>query len=168
VPSPPVELRAALPADRPFLLRLYASTREPELEAAGVPREQWAPFVEQQFEAQSQHYERHYRDTSFDIVLVDGGPAGRLIVGRWERELRIVDIALLPEWRSRGIGEGLLRELLAEATKAGVKTSIHVERFNPALRLYRRLGFAPVAEHGVHLLLERPPDDGSGQAKVAS
>jgi GNAT superfamily N-acetyltransferase len=161
-----VTLRPAGEGDRPFLLRVYASVREPELESAGIPPEQRAPFVAQQFEAQSLHYES-YEDTSFDVVLIGGEPAGRLIVARWPAELRVVDVALLPEHRGRGVGEGLLRSLLQEADERGVKASIHVERFNPALRLYIRLGFRPVSETDVYLLLERPPR-ARGQAKVAS
>lgn len=154
---PSVTLRPAAEEDRSFLLRLYASTREPELEASGLPREQWGAFVEHQFTAQSRHYES-YEDTSYDLVLVDGEPAGRLIFARWPEDLRVVDIALLPEHRGRGIGGSLMRALIEEADERGVKTSIHVERFNPAQRLYARLGFRAVAEAGgVYLLLERPP-----------
>jgi ribosomal protein S18 acetylase RimI-like enzyme len=161
-----VTLRPAEGKDQPFMLRVYASTREPELEASGMPREQWGQFVEHQFEAQSRAYQS-YEDTSFEVVLVAGEPAGRLIVARWPEELRVVDIALLPEYRGRGIGGTLMRQLIEEADDRGVKTSIHVERFNPAQRLYTRLGFRPVAEAGdVYLLLERPP--AATQAKKAS
>lgn len=155
-PAPSVTLRPAEEGDRPLMLRVYASVREPELEAAGMPREQWPPFVEHQFEAQSRHYES-YEDTSFEVVLADGEPAGRLIVARWPQELRVVDVALLPEHRGRGIGGALMRELIEEADERRVKVSVHVERFNPARRLYARLGFQPVSETDVYLLLERPP-----------
>jgi ribosomal protein S18 acetylase RimI-like enzyme len=69
-------------------------------------------------------------------------------------EIRVVDLALLPPWRGRGIGGRLLRELLAEAAAAGLPVRVHVERTNPALRLYARLGFAPAAELGPYLRLE--------------
>jgi ribosomal protein S18 acetylase RimI-like enzyme len=166
--GPAVELRPVGPDDRPFLLRVYASVREPELEMAGFPPEQRGAFVAQQFEAQGRHYEESYEGASFDLVLVGGEPAGRLIVARWPAELRIADIALLPEHRGRGIGGGLLRSLVAEAEERGVKASVHVERFNPALALYRRLGFAAVAERGAYLLLERAPEAAAGQEKTAS
>lgn len=165
--GPSVTLRPAADGDRSLMLQVYASVREPELEASGLPREQWGPFVEHQFEAQSQAYAK-YPDTSFEVVLVDGEPAGRLIVARWAEELRVVDIALLPRFRGRGVGEKLMRPLLAEADERGVKASIHVERFNPAQRLYTRLGFRMVAETGVYLLLERQPVAVANQAKNAS
>lgn len=148
------------------MLRLYASVREPELEAAGMPADQRAAFAAHQFDAQSRHYAT-YRDTTSEVVLVDGVPAGRLIVARWPGELRVVDVALLPEWRGQGIGSALLSSLLEEADGRGVKASIHVERFNQAQRLYARLGFRPVAEEEVYLLMECPPSV-AAQAKNAS
>jgi ribosomal protein S18 acetylase RimI-like enzyme len=64
-----------------------------------------------------------------------------------------MDIALLPPFRGQGIGAGLLRPLLAEGADAGRSVSIHVEQSNPAMSLYRRLGFVPVGEHGVYILM---------------
>jgi ribosomal protein S18 acetylase RimI-like enzyme len=89
-------------------------------------------------------------------VVVDGEPAGRLYVDRGEGEIRIVDIALLPDHRGQGIGGSLLRDLLVEADAGGKSVTIHVERLNPALKLYERLGFALAEDKGVYLFLERP------------
>ena len=66
-----------------------------------------------------------------------------------------MDIALLPEHRGNGVGSSLLRDLLAEADADGKRVTIHVERLNPALRLYERLGFSVAEDKGVYLLLER-------------
>ena len=110
-----------------------------------------------QFDAQDAWWREHYAQASFDVILVDGEPAGRLYVLRGESEIRIVDIALLPEQRGNGVGSSLLRDLLAEADAAGKSVTIHVERMNPALRLYERLGFAVAEDKGVYLFLERAP-----------
>ena len=142
-------------ADREFLLRLYASTREEELALVDWAPDQRAAFLEQQFAAQDRHYRERYDGASLDVVEVDGQPAGRLYVARWPSEIRIMDIALLPEFRGQGIGGALLRDLVAEADRSGRRLSIHVERQNPALRLYARLGFALREDKGVYLLLER-------------
>jgi GNAT superfamily N-acetyltransferase len=152
-----VELRPVEPGDDELLCRIYRSTREPELSQLDWDDPQKDAFVRMQFDAQRRHYEEHYEGASFDVVLVDGTPAGRLYVARGPEELRIVDIALLPEYRNTGIGTVLLRRLLAEAAAAGKSVTIHVERFNPARRLYERLGFAPVADRGVHVLMTWPP-----------
>jgi ribosomal protein S18 acetylase RimI-like enzyme len=154
--APTVTLRPAGPADEPFLLAVYASTRADELTLVEWSDAEKDAFVLQQFTAQTAHY-REYENATFDVIEVDGEPAGRLYVARWEHELRIMDVALLPERRGAGVATLLLGELLAEAAEAGKKVSIHVEVGNPARRLYERLGFAPVEERGVYVLMEATP-----------
>ncbi len=113
-----------------------------------------------QFEAQAAHYQQHYLTAEYDIIEVQESPVGRLYVDRWAREIRIMDIAILPEHRGRGIGTQLLRELQNESERCGKSLSIHVERMNPALALYQRLGFRMIEDKGVYLLMEwKPPAD---------
>jgi ribosomal protein S18 acetylase RimI-like enzyme len=165
-----VALRPVVPDDEPFLRRVYSGTREEELAPLPWTAEQKAAFVAHQFAAQTDHYAKHYKGMSSNVILVDGQPAGRLLVARWSEEIRIVDIALLPETRGRGAGTTLLRDLIAEAAAVGKRLSIHVEVNNPAMSLYDRLGFRPVGDAGVYLLMELDPTTvgGSGQAKIAS
>ena len=91
---------------------------------------------------------------AFQIILLHGEPIGRLYVARWEQEIRIVDLALLPEHRDRGIGSQILKDLLAEGKQQKLPVRIHVEQYNPALRLYHRMGFQKIGEHGVYWLME--------------
>jgi ribosomal protein S18 acetylase RimI-like enzyme len=148
-------LRPVTAADRAFLLDLYASTREAELDLVDWDDATRRSFVEMQFEAQDRHYRTNYDNTTYDVVIVDGECAGRLYVGRWAEEIRIVDIALVPRFRGRGIGQRLLEALMLEADTAGKPLTIHVERENPALRLYRRLGFTVTRELDVYLFMTR-------------
>ena len=149
-----ISLRPITPEDDSFLARLFASTRADELAITGWSDEQKAAFCRMQFDAQSADYGRNYADASFDIIERGGVAAGRLLVSRSGKEILIVDIALLPEHRGAGIGTKLLRELQDEARAANKPLTIHVERFNPALRLYERLGFKTVEEQQVYLLME--------------
>jgi ribosomal protein S18 acetylase RimI-like enzyme len=151
-----IELRPVEPDDEQLLFRIYASTRAEELALVPWDDAQKAAFLHAQFDAQARWYAQHYAETGYDVVLVDGEPCGRLYVHRGAAEIRIVDIALLPTHRGRGVGTALLRDLLAEADATGKRVTIHVERFNPALRLYERLGFSVVEDKGVHLLMARP------------
>lgn len=114
---------------------------------------QKAAFLQMQFDAQHSHYQKHYAGSEFLVIERSGAAVGRLYLARWASEHRIVDIALLPEHRGGGFGTALLRDLLDEASLAGKAVSIHVEKFNPALTLYRRLGFVPVAEEGAYHLM---------------
>ena len=151
-----ITLRPVSQDDYAFLLALYASTREPELATVDWDAAQKAAFVRMQFDAQHAYYQEHYEGAAFDVILVSGQPAGRFYLHRRDDEIRIMDIALLPEFCNRGIGTTLLRGLQSEAAAAGKLLRIHVERFNPALRLYTRLGFAFREDKGVYLLLQRP------------
>jgi ribosomal protein S18 acetylase RimI-like enzyme len=149
-----IHLRRITPADDSFLAGLYASTREQELAQTNWSDEQKALFCRLQFNAQTTDYQRNYPDASFQIIERDGVAAGRLLVLRSADAVHVIDIALLPEHRGAGIGTKFLRELQDEAKAAGKKLSIHVEIFNPARRLYERLGFQQVEEKGVYLLME--------------
>ena len=119
--------------------------------------EQKDAFVRQQFAAQHVWYQEHYVGAQFDVILVDSLPAGRLYVHRRPNEIRLVDITLLPEYRKGGIGTSILRDLLAEGEAAGKPVTIHVEVYNPAMRLYERLGFRPIEERGPYRLMEWRP-----------
>jgi GNAT superfamily N-acetyltransferase len=153
-----LSLRIALACDRPFLSALYASTRTEELAQSAWPDALQRDFLEQQFTAQHDHYRRHYAGADFLVVEREGDPIGRLYLARWPGEHRIVDISLLPQARGKGLGTALLGDLIEEAAEAGCSLSIHVERMNPALSLYRRLGFQLVEDKGVYLLLAVPAD----------
>lgn len=153
-----ISFRPETPKDSAFLYRLYVSTREDEMRIVPWPDEQKAAFLRQQFEAQTAHYKNQYSAAEYSIILFDGAPAGRLYLNQQPGDLRIMDILLAPEYRGHGIGTILLRDILDRATAAGHSVSIHVERQNPALRLYERLGFRQIDEYGVYLLMEWKPD----------
>jgi ribosomal protein S18 acetylase RimI-like enzyme len=147
-------LRPITPGDEEFLARVYASSRADELAVTDWSEQLKADFCRRQFDAQSAYYAANYPGASFQMIERDGWPVGRLYVDRWEKEIRIVDITLLPEFRGTGIGTQLLHDLQNEARSAGKSLTIHVERFNRALALYQRLGFKQVEDKGVYLLMK--------------
>jgi ribosomal protein S18 acetylase RimI-like enzyme len=154
VDRPAVHLREAVEEDSEFLFRVYASTRVEEL--AGVPwsDEAKSAFVRMQFDAQHAQYRSAYVHAQFLVVVHDDEPIGRLYLNRDSHDLRIMDIALLPAWRGRGIGRRLVEDLQAEAAAAGAIVSLHVEPDNPARRLYSRLGFRHAGDAGLYQRLE--------------
>jgi ribosomal protein S18 acetylase RimI-like enzyme len=140
-------------ADRSFLARVYASTRTEELAATSMTALQKAAFLLLQFRAQHAHFQQHYPQADMLVVMGGGNDIGRLYIERWPSQHRIIDIAFLPEHRGQGSGEALLRDLMDEAAAAAKDVTIHVEKYNPAMRLYRRLGFVTEEDKGVYDLM---------------
>lgn len=155
VSAGPVALRRAGDADREFLLQVYESTRVDEVATLPWSDEQKAAFLRMQAVAQDTDYRRHFGDETYLVVERAGEPIGRMYVHERDGTVRLVDIALLPHWRGRGIGTTLLRDLLADADRRGLRAELHVERWNPARRLYERLGFTVAGEDDVYALLVR-------------
>jgi len=143
--------RPAREDDEPFLQELYASTREQELSLMALSEQEKQAFVRFQFDAQRAHYSRHFPGASHEVILFDGVPAGRFYVQRTASEILVIDIALLTEFRDRGIGSELLGEVLSEAPRYGGEVIIHVERENRARGLYQRLGFEVSEDLGLYL-----------------
>jgi ribosomal protein S18 acetylase RimI-like enzyme len=154
-------LRPTKDTDRELLFRIYASTREEEMAQVPWPVAQRQAFLEMQFNIQDQQYRGNYENADFQIIVSDGEDAGRLYTQRTATELRIIDIALLPEFRGRGIGGLLLGQLVQESEASSIPIRIHVERNSRALRLYERTGFRVIEDKGVYLFLERAPDGSS-------
>lgn len=146
--------RSRTPEDMDFLAGLYASTREEELAPLPWTDEQKASFLRQQFNAQQAHYLEHYPDASWLVIERQGQPVGRLYIEVWPSQHRIIDIAFLPLARGRGFGTALLSDVTDVAATSGKAVSIHVEKNNPAMALYRRLGFVTIEDKGVYDLME--------------
>lgn len=154
----------------PFLARLYRSTREAELDQVPWGEDEKQAFIDMQFDAQHRHYQKHYPDALWLVVEMKGVPVGRLYLERWTSEHRIIDIALMPASRGKGLGQAILRDVQDDAAMAGKKVGIHVEKANPAMTLYHRLGFETIEDKGVYdLLLWTPaPQRSRSQVKTAS
>jgi ribosomal protein S18 acetylase RimI-like enzyme len=155
-------LRPSTLDDEQFLYRLYASTREDELAVVPWSESEKETFLTTQFNAQHTFYHQQFNEAEFLIIEQDNEPIGRLYLDRRDDEIRIVDIALLPSHRNRGIGTKYLESILEEGQGAGLPVRIHVERNNTALRLYERLGFQKVTENGVYFLMEKWPNKDPG------
>ena len=150
-------LRPRTDADLPFLRELYARSRAEEL--AQVPWTEHAKraFLDDQFGKQHAHYLQHYPSAQWWIVICGGAPVGRLYVAQTTGDLRVMDVTLDSAHRNRGVGTALMRGLLRYSDAQSLQATLHVEPFNPAMRLYLRLGFAHAETRGVYHFMRRPP-----------
>jgi len=149
-----IKLRPAVVADDAILLSVYASTRAAEMQQVPWTAEQKEAFVKMQYVAQKQHYAAMYPQASHDIIYADETAVGRIYLDRSGEKLHILDITVLPQYRGRGTGALLLRQLLEEAGASGKTVTIYVESFNPSLGLFERLGFQKEREEGFQFLMK--------------
>jgi len=151
VTSPLIRLDPVGPADEPFLYQTFASTRSDEMALTGWNAQQQELFLRMQYEAQRSSYLMQMPDAQYWIIRRDEMAAGRLILHRTSEKIYVVDIALIPEFRALGIGSSLMEAIMHEASLASKSVGLHVERFNPALRWYERLGFTVISSGPIYL-----------------
>lgn len=152
-----VTLRVVEPGDHAFLVDLYASTRAAELALLPWDAATRTTFVAQQFALQDASWSAAFPALERFLVLVATAPAGRVYVERSGPTHHLVDVAITPEVRGRGVGSFLLARLTAEADACGATMSLHVVPGNPAQRLYERFGFHAVDHRPFHTRMERQP-----------
>ena len=147
-----IVIRDAENNDAPFLEKLYCETRRDEFGALGWDENQLAMFLQMQFNIQTQSYKMQFPGAQISIIELDGAAVGRLIT---TGEIRLVDIAVLPDARNHGIGSFILQRLLDEAKSKGKSVDLQVLKTNiPAIRLYERFGFEKTGESDLYLEMQ--------------
>lgn len=141
-----IQTRPVQPADHPYLFDLYASTRQDIWAMADWSDVRKLDFIRSQFTAQTVDYKRRFPRGSFDVILHQGEPAGRLSVDRGDAEIRVIDIIVAPAYRQRGIARHLMRGLLAEAAQRRVPVRLYAAPNSPAMDWYQRLGFRQIGQ----------------------
>lgn len=162
------------PAEMAFQAHLFAVSRPDDFSKAGLSPEQLAAFLDQQFHAQHIHYRKHYPDADFLTLWRGETRVGRLYHEIWPSQHRLMDVALLPASRGQGWGGAIMADLMdAARSDAGKLMGLHVEKWNPAHRLYTRLGFDVIEDKGVYDYMEwrpggAPAPGGAVQLNTAS
>ncbi len=152
-PIPALHIRDAEPADDAFFAVLYRSTR-PDLLGMLADRRYIDGMVATQRQAQMAHYRARYPDARYRVLVLDGEPAGRLVTADADGALRVVDIAVMPSARGRGVASESLRRLQGQAAREGRALTLAVRADNHgARRLYAALGFTS-GEGGDHAILQ--------------
>jgi GNAT superfamily N-acetyltransferase len=152
-----IAFRPVTNADEEFLLELYKSSRGDDLRGLGWDEDRISEFLTLQHEAQQHFYQTDNQDAVDEMILIDDQPAGRLIVERREKEIRCIDLSLLPAYRNAGLGTLLVGKLQAEARQSKRPLRLQVIRFNRAVNLFERLGFVRSSETGTHFQMEWQP-----------
>ncbi|BAU26759.1 ribosomal protein S18 acetylase RimI-like enzyme [Aneurinibacillus soli] len=152
-----VTLRTVEEVDETILLHLFFNSSS-DLQNMPIPDDAKSVLVRQQFLAEQYFLKTHFPDADVCVIFLNEQPIGRLNVHRGQEAYRILAIALLPEFRSMGIGRSLLEDILQEAAKCRKKVCLQVAWHNGLARaLYERLGFEMVEDKGVYCEMQWTP-----------
>jgi ribosomal protein S18 acetylase RimI-like enzyme len=156
-----VTLRPVAAEDYEDLVRIYAGTRADELALTPWDDAQKLAFCRSQYDAQKREYDARFPDAEYDVISLDGRTVGRLWIGRSDVEIRLLDIAIVPEAQKQGLGTALLKHLIEESRQTGKRLRHMVFILNTdALRFYERLGFHIFEDVGGYQHMEwRPESD---------
>lgn len=152
----PLSFRPATEADVGALMELRKATMMAHLQRAGAPSDE-----------QSLLARVTYRLEDAQLVFMGTEMVGLLKVSRTGQEWKLVQIQVTPARQGQGLGEQLIRRVLADADRQGCSVVLDVLRGNPAKRLYERLGFVAVSEDERSYVMRYAARHAQGRAPAA-
>ncbi len=153
-----VMLRAARKNDNELLYQLFLSSRIELMQAVSAcEQQQQDAFMRFQFNTQQAQYRKNYEDACFDVIVIEDKVIGNIYTVHRDGEIHLIDISLLPEYRSLGIGRALIQDLIDEARGIKKCVTLHVRQGNPAIHLYLGMGFVITDEQNIYKQMEWLP-----------
>jgi ribosomal protein S18 acetylase RimI-like enzyme len=145
-----VTLRPARRLDAGFARRLYFETNRRIVES----------LIGWDERRERDRFDAEFRPEDAQIVELGGMAIGWLQAGEVDGVLQLRQICIDPAHQRRGIGGKLLRELVAAADAKGLPVELTVAHINPAVELYKRLGFRVAETHEYEFTMRRAPGAG--------
>ncbi len=149
-----IVLRPVKKDEEDFWKEVFCDSVRGHFSTAGLSADQLNELLEMQYQAQKADYERNYPQAENDVILYDGNLAGRVILSTEHNDLHLIDIAVLSDFRNRGIGTAILENLFEKSRRTKLPIRFYVEKNNPAFRLYERLGFETIADVQTHFQMQ--------------
>lgn len=151
----PLRLRPERAEDEAFRYQLFCESRPAEFALLRLDPAVFDQLMRFQFQAQTLSYRANFPNARFDMIELSGMPIGRIVVDRPGLVLHIVDQAIVPSLRNRGLGTAIMKALMDEAGQAGLPVRLKVASTNdPSMRLYQRLGFVPIHTDPFYIEME--------------
>ncbi len=127
-------------------------------------RQALGPYVEAHWgwddTVQREMHRRRWTERPWSIILHEEQPVGTVSVARTATHVQFGEFYLLPAFQRQGIGTEVLRAVLRQADADGFTVKLEYLKGNPVGALYKRHGFAVVAENDHHYFLVRVPHPG--------
>ena len=156
-----VTQRRAGSEDALLLYELFSTSRAVEFAAMGLTGEQYRPLLEMQYRGRAMTCAAQYPEAEDWIVCMEYGTAvGNYLLAGTSAGPRMIDLAVLPQWRGKGIGTQVLRQAAHRSAAAGEILSLRVMKGNQAMRLYTRVGFQVASEDetSCEMIWQPPPE----------
>jgi GNAT superfamily N-acetyltransferase len=147
-------LRPTRADDQEFLYRLFYSVHSEKLRLGPLGEEEKTKLVELMYQGFIRHYSSLAPVSDDRLILLNNESIGRMILLQTREEIRLADLAILPEYRQRGIGSALIGQVQTESMMSKRPVRLQVAQFDRALGLYRRLGFYKTDVEGPYIHLE--------------
>jgi len=142
------QLRPAREGDFSFAKHLYLASMKPLLTALGA----W------NLTESTEAFASYFDVEEIQIVTANGDDVGWIQVSKNDDAFCLDQIHLIEQARGNGIGERLIRNVIAAANMEGKVTTLSLVRGNRSIALYERLGFRLVGEDDIkfHMQCDRP------------
>ncbi|MGB7976161.1 MAG: GNAT family N-acetyltransferase [Roseiarcus sp.] len=141
--------------DVAFLFALFAATRSPEMEVMPIDAKAKDFLLRAQYRSMTETYRREYPNARWEVVEIEGEPAGLLVTDVGSACVTYVDIAILPHVQRRGLARRVMLKALEEPRLLGLPARVSVLMHNVAsLRLCERVGFVRAEESPPFVRLE--------------
>lgn len=151
-----IRLRKRSECDSAFLFQLFSQIKKVELHFDLFPEEISSRILQMQYNAWEEMVRTRYSGSDDFIIMFDSERVGRVQFSETAEELRIINISILPLFQGEGIGTEILRKLLTDATRKKLQATLEVDKSNPAINLYRRLGFTEYQDGQLKTLMKYP------------
>ncbi len=163
-----ISLRPARDGDEPFLKRVHEAARHWEFASLLQTGQEdlYYKIMAQQYDSQHRFYFANYGAAHYGVIQWTGQPVGRLYVDYRDAEVRVLEIAILPEYRGRGIGRIVMTGLCLEAAMRKKPVRLHVHYLSRAQRFYQQLGFREIALEGPDRLMEWHHQEAEGHGRI--
>ena len=145
-----IALRPLAESEQDFWRAVFFDVSRDYFAILNLPENDLHQLLEAQYRAQTKHYAEYYPQAANSVILFENERAGRVILSTEEDDLHLIDIAVVKNFRNRGIGTQVLRWLFEESRRTKLPIRFYVEKNNRAFRLYERMGFLKIADLESH------------------
>lgn len=154
-----LQTRNVVSKDDAFLFELFITTRKDEYSMLALDEQQLHALLHMQYEAQKRSYQHNFPQAKHEIIYHEGLQIGRVMTENESGNIHLIDISLLLDFRGKGYGTELLKQLQSHAVNQKMSVTLHVLQDNPARRLYERCGFHVTGEIAPYIAMRFESSD---------